>query len=144
MKAIFLLFLVLFSNHAICCSCAGSNQSIQEIYESVDGIYYTNVNAVAIKEMRNKYDAVLDVELKVYKVYKGPDIDVINALANGSVPVVQDDGQLMSSMSSCDIPITFGDEYFILIRNDEVVFLSYCSKNIMNKNKVIALKKLIE
>ncbi len=138
--------LVLLNTQSYACMCAGTSDSVEEIYNKVDGIYYVVISSITQSNdnYQGGFKSVvnLEIELTIFKTYKGDEFGIILGKGTGRLPYYNENGQLERGGSSCDTDFTFGDYYVIIKNKDEIVDLGLCSKNILEHSKWQELKEL--
>lgn len=130
-----ILITSLLSTVVNACTCISSELSVEERFNQADGVYFAVITSITTVGEINKNlisSQKLNIELTVYKTYKGIKIDKIIATGLVNLPFVDKQGELSMSSNSCDVQYFIGKEYTLITYNDKIIDLRMCSENIFN------------
>ena len=135
--------LFLFSSIANACICPGTDETSQEIYDRVDGIYIVAIVAInKTKKSDKKYSTELVLKLEIIDSIKGKTSGVLKAKAYGHIPKKNINGEIINVTGSCDMGLSFGESYMLAIEYGEIINISRCNPQIINSSQWYELKKI--
>ncbi len=132
---VLILLTSLLSTVVNACLCVSNELSVEERFNQADGVYFAVITSINTVEEINKYlnsSKKINIELTVYKTYKGIKIDTLFATGFASLPLIDKQGKLSLSSTSCDVQYFIGKEYNLITYKNEIIDLGLCSDNIIN------------